>query len=152
MVADGVRNFRDVERGVKAYVEHDLFKNETVPDSTNRRFYPAKFDLRNHYNLAFAKRKLAKLDQENVYRLVEQWQESANGDASILFRPFVASVSDSEDILNAVVSNDDDVIPIIQSKQTMLFIHQMGWQKRLLQRYGQDICLLDATYKTSKYV
>ena len=151
MIEDGVRNFRDVERGVKAFVEHELLKHGPIPNSSNRRFYPAKSDIRNHYNLAFAKRKLAKLDRENVCRLVEKWQESAASDDSFLFRPYIASFSDSDDAVNAVITSDDDVIPVIQSKQTMLLIHQMGWQKRLLQRYGQDICLLDATYKTSKY-
>ena len=35
--------------------------------------------------------------------------------------------------------------------RTLLVLHQMSWQRRLLLRYGQDICLLDATYKTCKY-
>ena len=139
MIEDGVRNFRDDERGVKAFIEHELLKHGPIPNSSNRRFYPAKSDIRNHYNLAFAKRKLAKLDQENVCRLVEKWQESAASDDSFLFRPYIASISDSDDAVNAVITSDDDVIPVIQSKQTMLLIHQMGWQKRLLQRYGQDI-------------
>nr|XP_018672055.1 uncharacterized protein LOC108950555 isoform X1 [Ciona intestinalis] len=39
----------------------------------------------------------------------------------------------------------------IDGKQTMLFVYQTAWQRRLLLRYGQDIRLLDATYKTSKY-
>ena len=40
---------------------------------------------------------------------------------------------------------------MLYSNQTLLFCHQMGWQKKLLKRYGQDICFLDATYKRSKY-
>ena len=63
MVEDGARNFREVERGVKAFVEHELLKNGPIPNGSNRRFYPAKSDVRNHYNLAFAQRKLAKLEQ-----------------------------------------------------------------------------------------
>ena len=27
----------------------------------------------------------------------------------------------------------------------------MPWQRRLLERYGNDICLLDATHKTTRY-
>lgn len=30
-------------------------------------------------------------------------------------------------------------------------MHQTAWQKRLLRLYGNDICLLDATYKTTRY-
>ena len=37
------------------------------------------------------------------------------------------------------------------SQQKLLFVHQTAWQKRLLTRYGNDICLLDATYKTTRY-
>jgi hypothetical protein len=33
----------------------------------------------------------------------------------------------------------------------MLFVYQTQWQKRLLNRYGNELCLLDATYKTTKY-
>lgn len=33
----------------------------------------------------------------------------------------------------------------------MLFVHQTAWQQRLLRLYGNDICLLDATYKTTRY-
>ena len=32
-----------------------------------------------------------------------------------------------------------------------LFVHQTEWQQRLLNIYGQEICLLDATYKTSRF-
>lgn len=33
----------------------------------------------------------------------------------------------------------------------LLLVHQTADQKRLMARYGNDTCLLDATYKTSKY-
>ena len=32
-----------------------------------------------------------------------------------------------------------------------LFVHQTSDQQRLMKRYGNEICLLDATYKTSRY-
>lgn len=35
--------------------------------------------------------------------------------------------------------------------QDFLFVHQTAWQRRLLDLYGRDICIMDATYKTSKY-
>ena len=37
-----------------------------------------------------------------------------------------------------------------QDPSTLLFVHQSAWQRRLLKRYG-NICLLDATYKTTRY-
>ena len=33
----------------------------------------------------------------------------------------------------------------------MLWIHQEKWQQELLTKYGNDISLMDATYKTTKY-
>ena len=39
----------------------------------------------------------------------------------------------------------------LRTEQRLLFVHQNANQKRLLHRYGNEICLLDATYKTAKY-
>ena len=33
----------------------------------------------------------------------------------------------------------------------MLFVHQTENQQRLIKLYGSNVCLLDATYKTTKY-
>ena len=33
----------------------------------------------------------------------------------------------------------------------VVMIHQSQWQQRMLALYGQDICLLDATYNTTWY-
>ena len=33
----------------------------------------------------------------------------------------------------------------------LLFVHQTEQQRRLIKIYGNSICLLDATYKTTKY-
>ena len=38
----------------------------------------------------------------------------------------------------------------MNTKQRLLFDHQTENQRRILQRYGNHICLLDATYKTTK--
>ena len=38
-----------------------------------------------------------------------------------------------------------------QSGESLLLVHQAKWQQDLLHRYGGEICLLDATYKTSIY-
>ncbi|CAC5389160.1 unnamed protein product [Mytilus coruscus] len=43
-------------------------------------------------------------------------------------------------------SNDD-----VEEVPQFLFVHQSETQKRLLNIYGQEICLLDAIYKTSRY-
>ena len=35
--------------------------------------------------------------------------------------------------------------------ENLLFAHQTAWQKHLINCYGNEITLLDATYKTMKY-
>ena len=42
---------------------------------------------------------------------------------------------------------DELIIP----QQNLLFVHQNTDQKRIIHRYGNNVCLLDATYKTTKY-
>ena len=32
-----------------------------------------------------------------------------------------------------------------------MFVYQSKDQRRLLERYGNEICMLDATYKTTRY-
>ena len=48
-----------------------------------------------------------------------------------------------------------DIQPRINSaddfEETLLYVHQDQWQRELLQRYGNNVTLLDATYKTTKY-
>ena len=144
MVNSGIRNLQEIRRSLSMFVTEVLFKDKEPPEKSNRRFYPTQKDIRNHYNLAFSKRKLAKLDQENVSCLVEKSLESSNLGDKMLFRPYVAGAED-------VIDTADENVPRLNSNQCLLFVHQMAWQRRLLLRYGQDICLLDATYKTSKY-
>ena len=38
-----------------------------------------------------------------------------------------------------------------EQSRKLLFVHQTAWQKRLLRLYGNEICLLDAKYKTTRY-
>ena len=38
-----------------------------------------------------------------------------------------------------------------EGEQPLLFCCQTEQQKRLLLKYGNDICLMDATYKTTRY-
>lgn len=36
-------------------------------------------------------------------------------------------------------------------EKELLFVYQTKWQHNLLERYGNDICLMDDTYHTTKY-
>ena len=37
------------------------------------------------------------------------------------------------------------------SSSNLLLIHQTKWQQQLLYRYGNELTMMDATYKTTKY-
>lgn len=147
MVEEGICSIPEIRRGLKTFVTLELFKGATPPKETNRRFFPTKNDIRNHFNIAYAKRKFAKIDQANLNLLVDSWKSTGHPDDNIFFRQYVIN---SNLYYNFAKSTDNE-IPVIECQQTMLFVHQLAWQRRLLLRYGQNICLLDATYKTTKY-
>ena len=52
--------------------------------------------------------------------------------------------------------NDDDITSceniVIKSStsEILLAVYQTQWMKRLLQRYGSEICLLNASHKTTR--
>lgn len=53
---------------------------------------------------------------------------------------------------NLKASNEKDSFHLdISGTKEFLFVGQTESQKRLLKMYGQEICLLDATYKTTKF-
>ena len=52
------------------------------------------------------------------------------------------------------VDDEEDDIKIALSEKeerSLLFVVQTKEQQRLLNRYGNDLCLLGTTYKTTKY-
>ncbi|XP_078494486.1 uncharacterized protein LOC100177947 isoform X2 [Ciona intestinalis] len=146
LIDDRVCSIMEIQRHLRIFVVHELFKNTLPPASSNRRFFPTKKDITNHYYNAYTKRKMSKIDQANVQLLVDEWCHKLPED-KILFRPYIASVRPKQ----LIEDIDGDDITAVDAKQTLLFVYQTAWQSRLLLRYGQDICLLDATYKTSKY-
>lgn len=46
--------------------------------------------------------------------------------------------------------NDADTCSDQQSTD-LLFVHPTHWRRKRLEKYGNEIFLLDATYKTSRY-
>ena len=51
----GVRNVREMERHLSHCVKSELFRNEMVPASTNRRYFPTRSVIRAHMNRTCAK-------------------------------------------------------------------------------------------------
>ena len=66
------------------------------------------------------------MDQPNLKLLIDKWQ---NEDPlrKFKFRPYE------------------------EEGERLMYVHQEQWQRDLLARYGGDVCLMDATYKTTKY-
>ena len=74
-------------------------------------------------------KKQSKFDQEALSIAIEKWQQESP-ESKFFFRQYK--------------ENTPEAAPL-------LFCYQALWQRELLRRYGNNICLLDATYKTTKY-
>ena len=60
--------------------------------------------------------------------------------------------------VNSAIENDldsddekDDIRMEKRESTSLLFVYQTDWQKRLFARYGNELVLLDATYRTTRY-
>ena len=169
LVEDGVRNVQEMQRHIKSFVENNLFKNKPVPSSLNRQFFPRKVDIRNYMYKASVKMRFSKLDQENVEELVKHWQQESPstsfylqlyelqhdvmGNKEALFQ--CQNLDDDKQQHDMDADEDaelDDIKPVTTNAvKNFMFVCQTEWQKRLLNRYGNHLCLLDATYRTTKY-
>ncbi|CAG2191830.1 unnamed protein product [Mytilus edulis] len=135
LVFDGVRKVSEMKRHLNIFVKRELSLDMPI---TNRRFHPNERDIRNHMYLALTKTRFSKNDQQNLQCLVRKWEAEYTLDTFFLR---LGSDGKQKEKIN------DDVEEVPQ----FLFVHQSETQKRLLNIYGQEICLLDATYKTSRY-
>ena len=136
VVRNGVTRPDEVRRCVEEFVERDLFAHISPgerPKKTNRKYYPTREDLRNHIARAIASTKSSKDDQESLRQKKIEWQARSN--ANFFYRTKSRNCS-------KVGASDKD---------KFLLVHQEVWQQRLLSRYGSDLVLIDATYKTTKY-
>ena len=95
---------------------------------------------------ASVKHMLSKIDQENLEKKIQMWRERYEDDY-FFFRPCAVSPADGPPHDEKSHENCVDA----NITQNLLFVHQTSWQKRLMTRYGNEITLLDATYKTMRY-
>ena len=90
------------------------------------------------------------------------WEASALTTASpllpdIAYHPYATYASEEEstrpeeDSDGESDNEGEDERIIKTSTKGLFFVHQSKDQRRLLERYGNDICMLDATYKTTRY-
>ena len=133
-VAEGVSCLSEMERHLRIFVEKKLFINKTLSDETNRRFYPTRVDIRNHMYRATAQFQHSKIDQENMEHKLQEWRKQHPAD-NFFFRPTTSC--------SKAPADSDEAC----SNRSLLYVHQTEWQRNLLLKYGNEICLLDATYK-----
>ena len=93
----------EMKRLSKITLTNDIFRNGSLPEPSNKRFYPRKATIRNH--MIHARRKLCHslIDQECLQNKVEQWKKE-NPTTNIYFRPkgIVKETTNER--------NDDDVV------------------------------------------
>ena len=106
--------------------------------------------------MVHARRKLCRslIDQECLQSKIELWKEE-DPSTNIYFRPKgivgVTSNSEHDKDKENIEDNLDEAKLQPGSETSLLFVYQSEWQKRLLNRYGQELILLDATYRTTRY-
>ena len=109
-----------------------------LPDPNDRAYYPSLDDTRNHIAKAKRALQLSVVDQENAQKLIER-QQKLSADSHMYFRPYRCA------------KGDKDSQTYHQFEQTLLWVHQEQWQQQLMLTYGNTMCLMDATYKTTRY-
>ena len=116
---------------VKGHLNSDikdvLFKDAKTPSSTSRYYFLKQKDVMNHVYICFVKNKLEIITQENFISTIEQWRQIKSEIDEGFFQPY---------------SSDG---------QQLMFVQQSAWQRPATYKYGNELALLDATYKTTKY-
>ena len=135
-----------MERHIKLYVKNELFRGLKKPSPFNRRYNPTRRDITNHMYQATVRLRFSKIDQNNLACKIEEWKKEYPQD-KFFFRGYGEIVDEEPP------DNSEDEIKVKQtgSTQKLLFVHQTAFHRQLLKRYGNHICLLDATYRTTKY-
>ncbi|XP_040280115.1 uncharacterized protein LOC120995157 isoform X2 [Bufo bufo] len=127
----GIRKKSELKRLVEHFVKKDLFLNVEVPEDTRRRYYPTIKDIANIISRSRHDGHSSLFDQGKLLQLIEEWQHE-NPSYSMFSRPHTVSEEP-------------------KAEQNFLFCYQSEWQKKILVQYGNEMTLLDATYRTTRY-
>ena len=159
LVGNGTLSVNEMRRHLREYLANDLFCGRELPPTYNQSYFPTKKDIHNHMYMTMVQNRFSKCDQTNVSAKVCEWQRQHLQDL-FYFRPYAARQGQAESDIAvpdcANVKDDnyyDEEVKLTSNtcKQSLLFLHQTTWQRRLLKKYGDNICLLDATYRTTRY-
>jgi len=143
LVAEGIFNAAEVKRHTEIFVKNCAsISPKTSLTTMNRRYHPTRRDIINFIYRCRVAQMHSRIDQENLLLKLSSWQTTRPSD-SFLFRPYTDNSTLS-------IIDSDEVTCSSGGRSGLLLVHQTEWQKRLLNRYG-TMCLLDATYKTTRY-
>ena len=87
LVLLGVNRVSEMQRHLEYYVKKELLASRKPPEATNRRFFPANVDVRNHMYRATLKNKHSSFDQENLELKIKEWEKESPED-NFFFRPY----------------------------------------------------------------
>lgn len=134
----GITSPYDIRNLLKIYVEKEMFGKQPghKPSFLNRQFYPSIKCISSHIYKTSYQLKLRKLNQVNLQDKIKEWTKE-DEERKFFLRMFK--------------KKPEQTIPSSDCKEQLLYVHQEKWQRDLLLKYGNEICLLDATYKTTKY-
>lgn len=160
LIGMSVRRVSDVKRYLEHYVKNDLFKGTAIPPKTRRRYFPRRKDIANEIGKIKREKRFTHIDQDYLQHLVSTWKAQKPGDM-FFFRahtsqpdtdkkPEDASTSGADDEDTEDDIDDIKATPSPTQHHNLLFCYQSEEQRRLLARYG-NMCLLDATYRTTRY-
>ena len=76
----------EMKRLLRITLTNDIFRNESLPEPSNKRFYPRKATIHNHIIHARRKLRHSLINQECLQHKTEQWKKE-NPTANIYFRP-----------------------------------------------------------------
>ncbi len=105
-----------------------------MPAITNRKFFPSRTDISKLIYRQRIRNANGLLDVDLLEVKIAQWRSDRPNDF-IFYRK-----------AGNIVSDDG-----ADTKQNILLVYQTAWQQQLLNRYGNDFVLMDATYKTTQY-
>ena len=160
----GVRSAAEVRRHLKTFVQNELCHGENPPSQFSRRYYPTDSDIRNILHASRIGERKAPDDQINLQIKCKEWKES-NAEDFIFYRVckftlfcnFKLPFNSAPRAKNQTTIEWSDVFSFKPSAEEnnervkFLFVYQADWMKRLLVLYGQEMCLMDATYRTCRY-
>ncbi|XP_056009107.1 uncharacterized protein LOC130051290 [Ostrea edulis] len=155
VIEHGVTSTLKMKLLLEVFLRQSIFINASLPPRHNKRFWSSLKDIYNHMAAQFLKLRDSRVDQKLVVEMVEE-QRSLHPNEKFYIRIKKDQEPDHDiDVPDENVFLDEDFM-IRNDRQNVgvhkfLYVHQTPWQRQLLKRYGNEICLLDATYRTTKY-